>query len=120
MSERERGGPFPNALEHLEAQRLGRFPTWSSWKHQVEERFGSQWSDGCPSAEPLIHKFYILRRLQQLKGRIDQGDQEKVISFWDIAQTKISDFDERFGDIVSFIIKCTPVSPPPTDKGRRR
>jgi len=110
MSERKRGGPFPDSLEHLEAQRIGGYPTWKSWKYQVEERFGSEWKDGCPQAETLVHQFYILRRLQQSEKRIDQV---KVNNFWQDAQTKIPDFEGKFGSVIEFIIGKTPIDGTP-------
>jgi len=106
MSGRERGGPFPNPREYLEAQQIGPYPTWGSWKHQVAERFGQAWVDGCPKGEELVHKFYIMRRLDQKRGSIDP---ERVAAFWEDVEGAVKGFESIYGEIVAFIVERTPV-----------
>lgn len=106
MSERERGVPFPDPRDHLEARLVGPYPTWGSWKHQIAKEFGQDWVDGCPRGEELIHKFYIMRRLDQKRGSIDP---ERVAAFWKGVEGAVKGFESLYGEVVAFIVEKTPI-----------
>jgi len=105
--EKQRGGPFPNALEYLEAQKIKPYPTWKSWRHQVEEAYDSvKFEDGKFPAEHLLHQFYLMRRQFQISGGINKEEVEK---FWQEAQVQFPNFETDYGNCISFIIEKTPI-----------
>lgn len=107
--EKQRGGPFPDSLEHLEAQKIKPFPTWKGWRHQVEEAFvGVKFEDGKFPKEDLLHRLYLIRRLFQISGRVDKEEMEK---FWREAQAQFPNFETDYGDYIVFIERKTQIDP---------
>lgn len=107
MGERlKRGGPHPDGREKAEAQLLQGRSTWNNWKHVVEDRLKISFTNSHLPMEPLAHEFYVMRRKQQIDGEIDQ---EKVIDFWEKAEEEVPGFDEKYGNIIRFIIERIPV-----------
>lgn len=105
--ERKRGGPFPDGLEQQEAQLVGPHPTWRSWRHTAEERLGISFKDSNVPGEPLLHEFYVMRRLQQKAGEINKAD---VREFWRRAKRQLPDFEKTHTRVIEFIIEKTPIT----------
>ena len=104
-----RGYPFPDGTIHKEAQLLGPYPVWNNWKHQIVKEFGEIWENGDGKIEELMHDFYIIRRLAQKRKSIDA---EEVLKFWSEAEGLYPGFEEKYGEVISFIVKKTPVDSP--------
>jgi len=118
MSERKRGGPYPNSLEQLEIQRIGGYPPWNSWKNQVEEELGISFNNGdLKPIESLIHLFYVMRRRHQMAKAIDVEEANK---FWNKVGSDFSPFSGQIEIITRFIMRRVPIDSPPTNVGRRR
>lgn len=113
-------------LEYLEAQEIAPYPTWGSWRHQVEEAFGIDFKDGVFPGEPLLHKFYLLRRGFQKAGN---ASPKKMEEFWlDVGreQERIRledpgfEFRIDYGDFLVYIERRTSVGVSPVKLRRRR
>lgn len=110
----KRGGPFPDGFEQGEARLLGPYPTWKRWRHVLEKRFNLSFKDShC--AEPFLHQFYRLRRLQQKVKRIDQ---EEVNEFWQTVEREMPDFERGYGEMIEFMIEKMPVKKMPVERPR--
>lgn len=109
----KRGGPFPGPRE--EAQLLGPYPTWDSWKRQVFERFPEFAKNG---SENLLKGFYEARRSSQ-KIHLKTGvvDTTPVKNF--LHETKVKDptFFTKCREPITFILENTEIETSP--KGRR-
>jgi len=90
MSKEKRGYPFPNGWIHKEAQKIGPYPVWKSWRHTLVNRFPSDWEQLSNGGENILKEAYLLRREIQLGTKkfddwskfIDQIDKNNP-GFWD-------------------------------------
>ncbi len=92
--------------EKKEAQLISPYPTWRRWRHFVEEEFKISFKEGSFPDEKFLHDFYVMRRLQQIRRRIDS---ERVRLFWEKVKQENPDFLDESGNIVEFIVEKVPV-----------
>jgi len=102
----KRGGPFPDAFEHLETQKVKPFPTWRCWRYRVEEIYGISFKDGDTPVEIFLHKLYVIRRRFQIAGKINPEEMEK---FWQEAEDAIPDFATEYHGPINFIMEKTKI-----------
>jgi len=119
----KRGGPFPDPFEYLEAQEIKPYPTWKSWRHEVEEACKISFRNGTSDkesnisreqrkeqkeklsqAEALLHRLYIIRRKFQIAGGVNPVEMER---FWQEAEGVDQHFAEDYDGPIRFIMRKT-------------
>ena len=64
---KRRGIPFPSGQTHIEAEKLGPYPSWGGWKSTIGTRLGINLSSELNNgSEEIVKKIYDTRRLVQL------------------------------------------------------
>lgn len=104
----ERGYPFPNGSVHKEAQEVGPYPPWDQWKQEVDKEFPGV-LNGNRDLENFFRAFYIERRLYQKTGELNK---EKINRLWEGIKERVRNFEEKYGDVVYFIVQKTEIKKP--------
>lgn len=105
--EHKRGIKHPDGFSKREAQKVGPYPPWDSWKHNLYNKFPSLDHSLPENVKIRLEGYYNIRRLFQ------QGiDQSSQLTVWmNEVEQLLPSFFEKYNLLIRFIKDKTEVPP---------